>query len=72
MKTFENYLSDQCPDEYVTNNSPEGEERWLEQLDLEEILDFADEYAAQEYKRGYVTGGMDTINEKNSLASNIN
>jgi len=44
MKTFETYVQEQCPGEYATNNSPEGFERWLEQLDVQEVMDMAEAY----------------------------
>ena len=47
MKTFETYLQEQCPSEYATNNSPEGFERWLEQLDVQEVMDMAEVYVAE-------------------------
>ena len=40
--SFEEYLLDQC--DTHTNNSPEGFERWLENLDGEEYMKYADEY----------------------------
>jgi len=42
IKTFEEFLQDRCP--CHTNNSPEGFERWLEQLDVQEVMDYADLY----------------------------
>ena len=47
MKTFETYLQEQCPSEYAVNNSPEGFERWLEQLDVQEVMDMAESYGVQ-------------------------
>jgi len=41
-QTFEEYLLDQC--DTHTNNSPEGFERWLENLDGEEYMKYADMY----------------------------
>jgi len=41
-KSFEDFLSDKCPTH--TNNSPEGFERWQEQLDVQEVMDYAEEY----------------------------
>lgn len=43
--TFENYLMDICPSH--TNNGPEGFERWLEDLDQEELMCYADDYTAE-------------------------
>jgi hypothetical protein len=45
MKTFEEFLNDKC--ECHTNNSPEGFERWLEQLDGDEYMVYADEYGKE-------------------------
>lgn len=43
-QSFEDYLFDQCPDDCQTNNSPEGYERWLEQLDTQEVMELAQEW----------------------------
>lgn len=40
--SFEEFLSDKC--ETHTNNSPEGFEKWLENLDTQEVMDYAQEY----------------------------
>jgi hypothetical protein len=41
--TFEDFLNDKCcPSELQTNNSPEGFERWLESLDVQDVIDYAE------------------------------
>lgn len=72
QQTFESYLEERAPSNVHTNNSPEGFERWLENLDVAEVMEFAEEYGIKLYKEGYIKGGIDTINETNSLASNPN
>ncbi len=42
MQTFEQYLMDRCPSH--TNNSPEGFERWMENLDVQEVIDYAESW----------------------------
>ena len=42
MQTFEQYLMDRCPSH--TNNSPEGFERWVENLDVQEVIDYAESW----------------------------
>lgn len=42
--TFEEFLMDKCP--CHTNNSPEGFERWEENLDIQELIDYVDEFVA--------------------------
>lgn len=44
-KNFEDFLSEKCP--CHTNNGPEGFDRWEEQLDIQELIDFADLYAEE-------------------------
>lgn len=51
-QSFEDFLLDQCPSGCHTNNSPEGFERWLEQLDGQEYMDFAEEYGQKCYEEG--------------------
>ena len=58
MKTFEEFLADICP--CHTNNGPEGYDRWVEQLDIQELIDYADSYG----KIAYKTGAIDYIKEK--------
>jgi len=43
--TFENYLMDICPSH--TNNGPEGFERWLEDLDTQDVMDYAEGYGEE-------------------------
>jgi hypothetical protein len=43
IKSFEEYLSDNKCDTH-TNNDPAGFEKWLEQLDIDELIKYADEY----------------------------
>lgn len=40
--TFEEFLMDKCPSH--TNNSPEGFEKWEENLDIQEVEDYAQEF----------------------------
>ncbi len=42
--SFEEWLSGEKCDTH-TNNGPEGFEKWLESLDRQEIMDYAQEYA---------------------------
>lgn len=50
QQTFEEFLSDKC--ECHTNNDPAGFERWLEQLDGNEYMEFAQIWGEREYLRG--------------------
>lgn len=45
MQTFEDYLSGKC--QCHTNNSPEGFEKWLEMLDTQEVIDYAEMYSCK-------------------------
>lgn len=54
MKTFEEFLEDKCP--CHTNNSPEGFEKWLEQLDTQEVMDYAESYGELVYLEGQKWG----------------
>jgi succinate dehydrogenase flavin-adding protein (antitoxin of CptAB toxin-antitoxin module) len=45
LDTFEQFLMDKCPSH--TNNSPEGFEKWLENLDIDELMDYAMNYRNQ-------------------------
>lgn len=49
-QTFDEFLSDIC--DCHTNNSPEGFENWLEQLDTQEIMDYAQAYGELQYEAG--------------------
>ena len=40
--TFEDFLNGQCPSELQTNNSPEGFEKWLEKLDVSDVIEYAE------------------------------
>ena len=54
MKTFEEFLQNKCP--CHTNNSPEGFEKWLEQLDTQDIIDYAESYGELVYLEGQKWG----------------
>ncbi len=43
--SFEEWLSDEKCDTH-TNNNPAGFEKWLENLDTQELIDYAQEYGA--------------------------
>lgn len=43
-QTFEQFLEEKCPAELQTNNDPAGFERWVEQLDVQEVIDLAEEW----------------------------
>ena len=45
LDTFEQFLMEKCPSH--TNNSPEGFEKWLENLDIDELMDYAMDYRNQ-------------------------
>ena len=51
-KTFEQFLREKCPGELQTNNSPEGEDRWLEQLDRSEYDELGQEYGEYMFEQG--------------------
>lgn len=68
LQTFEDFLGERCPSELQTNNSPEGFERWLEGQDVNDIMEYADDYGGKCYKAGKV----DAYNEANELAKTIN
>ena len=52
MDSFEKFLEEKCPSERHTNNSPEGFERWLEEQDVANIMDYAEEYGRERYNKG--------------------
>jgi len=54
--TFDSYLSEKCPSELQTNNSPEGFERWLETLDVAQVMEYAEGYGKECYGEGTKAG----------------
>jgi len=58
--SFEEFLCEKCPNENHTNNDPAGFERWLENLDTAEVMEFAEQYGEEMYERGRVTEGLIT------------
>jgi hypothetical protein len=63
---FEDFIRSKCPDILQTNNSPEGEDSWMEHLDGSEYEELGDEYGEMMYEQGR----KDMANEANGLASN--
>lgn len=49
IKTFNEFLMDKC--DTHTNNSPEGFERWEENLDIQELEDLAQEWGDEIVKQ---------------------
>jgi len=47
---FEEFLMDKC--DTHTNNDPVGFDKWLEELDGEEYMDYAQEYGNQCFTEG--------------------
>lgn len=45
MKTFEQFLQEKCP--CHTNNSEDGFERWLEDLDQEQLIYYGYRYGLE-------------------------
>jgi len=45
MKTFEEFLVGKCP--CHTNNSEEGFEKWLDNLDVSEVMEYAEDYGQE-------------------------
>lgn len=71
-QSFEEFIREKCPDELQTNNSPEGEDRWIEQLDVQELIDFAEEYGSKEFARGFTDGQVAGMNTANMIYGQIN
>lgn len=63
MQTFEQYLMDRCPSH--TNNSPEGFERWMENLDVQEVIDYAESWGRLQI----VEARLETLKECKELIS---
>lgn len=69
-KTFEDFLSDKC--QCHTNNDPAGFENWVEQLDSQELTDFAQEYGSERYAEGFLAGQLQGMETANMVFSNLN
>ena len=64
---FDSFLNERCPSELQTNNSPEGFEGWLEQLDTSEVMDLAEKYGEVMYWKGQ----LDLANELQPMVNNL-
>ena len=51
-QSFEDFVRSKCPDILQTNNSSEGEDRWVENLDGSEYEELGQEYGELMYKQG--------------------
>ena len=67
-KTFEEFLRERCPSECQTNNSQDGEDRWLEQLDGSEYEEFGQEYGHYMF----IMGGIDAYDKSIKIVKEIN
>ena len=50
FQTFEKFLEGKCPSH--TNNSPEGFENWLADLDVQDVMDYAENWGSMQYTQG--------------------
>ena len=64
-------MRENCPSEYQTNNSPEGEDRWIEQLDTEELISFAEKYGSKRYADGFMRGQVAGVNTANMIMGQL-
>lgn len=51
FKAFEEFLESECP--CHTNNDPAGFENWLDDLDTEQLMNYADRYGNLKYLQGF-------------------
>lgn len=74
MKSFEEYLRDDVwePEGVLDDDMPDAFESWLEGIDVNEIMEYAEDYGLEIWKKAYITGEQDAYNEVNRLASNPN
>jgi hypothetical protein len=68
-ESFEKFLEDKC--DCHTNNSPEGFERWLEDLDGETLIAYADRYAQLKYVQGRLDFADELLPQWNELKANF-
>ena len=49
-QTFENFLQDKHADDYtgIDDDMPDAYESWLTDLDIEDLINYADEYATEQ------------------------
>ena len=66
-QSFEKFLRERCPSEYQTNNSSEGEDKWLEQLDGSEYEKFGQAYGDIMYS----LGGIDAYNKSIDIVNQL-
>jgi|GEM_PF-4511171 len=73
-QSFDSFLQDVHAKGYngTDDDMPDAYESWLMGLDVQEIMDFAEEYGVEIYKKGFIDGGITTANEANGLAANPN
>ena len=48
-----------------------GEDRWVEQLDGQELMDFAEEYGSKKYAQGFMDGQVAGMNTANMLYESL-
>lgn len=58
---FEDFLADQC--DTHTNNDPAGFDKWLEELDGEQYMEFGQMYAEKVHEQSYLQGKQDMLDE---------
>lgn len=71
-QSFEEFLSDRCTSH--TNNEPAGFEKWLEQLDGEEYMRYAQDYGEKCFGEGKVAGmdrAIELLKEPTPVADSI-
>ena len=69
--TFEDFLSTKCPDEFILNNDPSGEENWISNLDVSEVMEFAEEYGSKKFADGFSDGQVAGMNLANDVYKSV-
>jgi hypothetical protein len=60
-QTFEQFLQDICP--CHTNNSPEGYENWLADLDVNDVMEYAESFGRIMYNNGHTDANKKTLED---------
>jgi hypothetical protein len=73
-QTFEQYLMNDVwePEGVLDDDIQDAFEAWLEGVDVAQVMEYAEDYGNKLYRQAYIEGGIDMVNETNSLASNPN
>lgn len=59
-QTFEEFLQDKHMEDYhgTDDDAPDAYEAWVSNLDIQEVIDYAEKFGEEQYESGHIKGEL--------------